>query len=105
MLELDKKNFEELVLNSEGYMLVDYWGDACQPCKDLMPDVEALSEKYGEKIKFAKLNTTKARRVAISQGVLGLPTLIVYKDGEKIEEINKDNANKEYIEEVVKKYV
>lgn len=105
MLELDKKNFEELVLNSEGYMLVDYWGDACQPCKDLMPDVEALSEKYGEKIKFAKLNTTKARRVAISQGVLGLPTLIVYKDGEKIEEINKDNANKEYIEEVIKKYV
>ncbi len=105
MLELDKKNFEELVLNSEGYMLVDYWGDACQPCKDLMPDVEDLSEKYGDKIKFAKLNTTKARRVAISQGVLGLPTLIVYKDGEKVEEINKDNANKEYIEKVVKKYV
>src|SRR6056297_1635656 len=105
MLELDKKNFEELVLNSEGYMLVDYWGDACQPCKELMPDVEALSEKYGDKIEFAKLNTTKARRVAISQGVLGLPTLILYKDGEKVEEINKDNANKEYIEKVVKKYV
>jgi len=105
MLELDKNNFEELVLNSEGYMLVDYWGDACQPCKELMPDVEALSEKYDGKITFAKLNTSKARRVAISQGVLGLPTLIIYKDGEKVEEINRDNANKEYIEEVVKKYV
>src|SRR6056297_3016257 len=105
MLELDKKNFEELVLNSEGYMLVDYWGDACQPCKDLMPDVEDLSEKYGDKIKFAKLNTTKARRVAISQRVLGLPTIIIYRNGEKIEEVNRDNANKEYIEEAIKKHI
>ncbi len=70
-----------------------------------MPDIEALSEKYGDKIKFSKLNTSKARRLAISQRVLGLPTIILYRNGEKIEEVNRDNANKEYIEESIKKHI
>ena len=105
MLELTKENFEEEVLNSEGLVLVDFWGDSCEPCKELMPDIEALSEKYGDKIKFSKLNTSKARRLAISQRVLGLPTIILYRNGEKIEEVNRDNANKEYIEEAIKKHV
>ena len=104
MLELDKKNFEELVLNSEGYMLVDYWGDACQPCKDLMPDVEDLSEKYGDKIKFAKLNIKGNRRLAIGQKVLGLPSLVFYEDGEKKEHLSGDELEPEDIEEVLKKY-
>ena len=105
MLELNKENFEEEVLNAEGLVLVDFWGDSCEPCKELMPDIEALSEKYGDKIKFSKLNTSKARRLAISQRVLGLPTIILYRNGEKIEEVNRDNANKEYIEEVIKKHI
>ena len=105
MLELNKENFEEEVLNAEGLVLVDFWGDSCEPCKELMPDIEALSEKYGDKIKFSKLNTSKARRLAISQRVLGLPTIILYRNGEKIEEVNGDNANKEYIEEAIKKHI
>jgi thioredoxin 1 len=105
MLELNKENFEEEVLNAEGLVLVDFWGDSCEPCKELMPDIEALSEKYGDKIKFSKLNTSKARRLAISQRVLGLPTIILYRNGEKIEEVNRDNANKEYIEESIKKHI
>ncbi len=105
MLELNKDNFEEEVLKSEGFTLVDFWGDSCEPCKALMPDVEALSEMYGDKIKFTKLNTTKARRVAISQRVLGLPTILIYKDGSIVEEITKDQANKDHIETVIKKYL
>ncbi|HBH13222.1 MAG: Thioredoxin [Clostridiales bacterium 38_11] len=105
MLELNKVNFEDEVLKSEGLTFVDFWGDSCESCKALMPDIEALSEMYGDKIKFTKLNTTKARRVAISQRVLGLPTLLLYKDGSIIEEITKDQANKDHIETVIKKYL
>lgn len=105
MLELDKDNFEDEVLKSEGYTLVDFWGDSCEPCKALMPDVEALADMYGDKIKFAKLNTTKARRVAISQRVLGLPTLLLYKDGSIVEEITRDQANKDHIESVIKRHL
>ncbi|SKC92966.1 thioredoxin TrxA [Maledivibacter halophilus] len=105
MLAVDKKTFEEEVLKSEGYVLVDYWSDGCEPCKALMPDVEALEEKYKEKIKFCKLNTTKARRLAISQRVLGLPTIALYKDGEKLEEVTKDDANRKNIEAMITKHL
>ena len=105
MLAVDKKTFEEEVLQGEGFVLVDYWSDGCEPCKALMPDVEALAEKYEGKVKFCKLNTTKARRLAISQRVLGLPTIALYKDGEKVEEVTKDDANKANIESMIEKHI
>ncbi|HAQ42136.1 MAG TPA: thiol reductase thioredoxin [Clostridiales bacterium] len=105
MLILDKTTFEPEVLKGEGYILVDFFGDGCAPCEALMPQVEALSEKYGDKLKFTKLNTTKARRVAIGQKVLGLPVIAVYKDGEKVEELIKDDATPENIETMIKKYI
>ena len=103
MLLLDKDTFEEEVLNAEGYVLVDYYSDGCEPCKALMPDVEALAEKYEGQVKFCKLNTTKARRLAISQRVMGLPAILLYKDGEKVDECTKDDATKENIQSMVEK--
>ncbi|MDO5726103.1 MAG: thioredoxin family protein [Tissierellia bacterium] len=104
MLELDRKNFEAEVLESKGYTFVDFWSEACVPCKTLMPKVHELAEKYGDKIKFCSLDITKARRVAIGQQVLGLPTMLMYKDGEKIDTINAENATVENIEAMIKKY-
>ena len=105
MLVLDKTTFEPEVLKGEGYILVDFFGDGCAPCEALMPHVEALSEKYSDKLKFTKLNTTKARRVAIGQKVLGLPVIAVYKDGEKVEELIKEDATPENVEAMIKKYI
>ncbi len=105
MLVVDKETFESEVLNAEGHVLVDYWGDGCEPCKALMPDIEDLEKQYGDKIKFTKLNTTKARRLAIKQKVLGLPTIVIYNNGEKVDEVTKDNATKENIENMIKKYL
>lgn len=98
MLILDKDNFEQEVLNAEGLVLVDYWNEGCEPCKALMPEVEALSEAYGDRVKFCKLNTSSARRLAISQKVLGLPTITLYKNGEKISEATKEAATKSGIQ-------
>ncbi|EOC99623.1 thioredoxin TrxA [Caldisalinibacter kiritimatiensis] len=105
MLQVDKKTFEEEVLNAEGYVLVDYYGDGCEPCKALMPHIEEFSEKYGDNMKFCKLNTAKARRLAIKQGILGLPVIAIYKDGEKVDELVKDDATPENVEEMIKKYI
>ncbi len=105
MLSVDKDTFQAEVLEAQGYVLVDYWSDGCEPCKALLPDVEALAEQYGEQVKFVKLNTTQARRLAISQKVLGLPTIALYRDGQKIEEATKDDANKKFIEAMIKKHV
>ena len=71
---------------------------------DQMKACIELAEKYGDKIKFCSLNITSARRVAIKQQVLGLPTMLMYKDGQKIDEINKDDANLENIEAMIQKH-
>ena len=105
MLVLDKTNFETEVLQSEGYVVVDFYGDGCAPCEALMPHVMTLSEKFGEQLKFTKLNTTKARRVAIGQKILGLPVIAIYKDGEKVEELIKEDATPENVEALIKKYI
>jgi len=105
MLVLDKENFETEVLKTEGYVLVDFFGDGCAPCEALMPHVMSLSEKYGEQLKFTKLNTTKARRVAIGQKILGLPVVAIYNNGEKVEELVKEDASPENVEALIKKYI
>ncbi|MCL2399346.1 MAG: thioredoxin family protein [Defluviitaleaceae bacterium] len=105
MLELNKDSFEPEVLQSSGKILVDYYGDGCVPCEALMPFVQNMSEKYGDKIKFAKLNTTKARRLAISQKILGLPVIAVYENGAKVEELVKDDATEANIEAMILRHV
>ncbi len=105
MLTLDKNNFEQEVLEGKGYVVVDFWSESCEPCKALLPSIEELAEKYQDQMKFAKLDTSKARRLAIKQKVLGLPTIVLYKDGEKIEEVTKDEANKENVEAMIQKHL
>ena len=105
MLEVDKKTFEDEVLKAEGYVFVDFFGDGCVPCQALMPFVHEMADKYGDKIKFTSLNTTKARRLAIGQKILGLPVIALYKGGEKIAECVKDDATVENIEAMIKAHL
>ena len=105
MLDLDKTNFQAEVLEAEGYVFVDFYGDGCVPCQALMPKVYEFAETYGDKLKFTSLNTTKARRLAISQKILGLPVMAIYKDGEKIDEVVKEEATPESIEAMIQKYI
>ena len=83
MLELNKENFEAEVLSSKGLVLVDFWSPKCVPCMELLPHVEELEGKF-EQVKFCKLNILENRRLAIGQKVMGLPTIIIYRDGEKL---------------------
>jgi len=101
MLELDKETFGAEVLETEGTIFVDFYSEGCEPCKALMPVVHALAEKYGDKIKFTKINTMKARRLAIAQKVLGLPVMAIYKNGEKAVELVKDDCTEENIEKMI----
>jgi thioredoxin 1 len=105
MVMLDKDNFGSEVLEAEGLILVDYYGDSCVPCQALMPDIEELAQKYKGAVKFCKLNTSKARRTAISQRVLGLPTITLYKNGTKIGEVIKDDATRDSIDAMIAQHV
>ncbi|MBQ1188817.1 MAG: thioredoxin [Lachnospiraceae bacterium] len=102
MLELTKDTFKPEVLEAEGTILVDFYGDGCVPCQALMPHVHAMEDVYGDKIKFTALNTTKARRLAIKQGIMGLPVLAIYEGGKQIASCVKDDATQENIENMIK---
>lgn len=105
MIELNKDNFEVEVTNyKERPVFIDFWGDKCETCIALMPDVHKLEEKYGDRVKFCGLNTSQNRRLAISQKVLGLPTMAIYKNGEKVETLTPDKVSIDSIEEMLKKY-
>ena len=95
MVELTKDTFAAEVLEAEGTVLVDFYGDGCVPCQALMPHVHAMEDVYGKDIKFTALNTTKARRLAIA----------LYKGGEKIAECVKDDATVENIEAMIKAHI
>lgn len=105
MVDVTKETFEAEVLQAEGYVFVDFYGDGCVPCQALMPFVHEMADKYGDKLKFTSLNTTKARRLAIGQKILGLPVMGIYKGGEKVEELIKDDATQENIEAMIQKYI
>lgn len=105
MLEVTKETFEAEVLQAEGKVLVDFYGDGCVPCQALMPHIHEFAETYGDKMKFAALNTTKARRLAIAQKVLGLPVIAIYEGGTMIDSCVKEDATVENVEAMIKKYV
>ncbi|OLN32063.1 thioredoxin TrxA [Desulfosporosinus metallidurans] len=87
MLALSKENFEEEVLKADSLVLVDFWSEKCEPCKALMPAVHELAEKHKEKAKFCSLDTNGNKRLAMSQKVLGLPTILFYRNGEIVAEL------------------
>ncbi|AGB42075.1 thioredoxin domain-containing protein [Halobacteroides halobius DSM 5150] len=105
MIKVNKENYEEEVLEVEGPVMVDYWGEGCDRCMELLPKVEDLAEEYGDDMKFCKLNIKGNRRLAMSQQVMGLPSMVFYVDGEKVEHLSGDDLTAEEIEEEIKKYI
>jgi len=105
MQELTKENFEQEVLYADGKVFVDFYGEGCAPCEALKPFVHECAEKYGDKLKFVALNTSKARRMSISQKVLGLPVMAIYENGEKIDELVKDDATEQNIDAMINRHV
>ena len=67
MIELDKDNFEQEVIQVKGVVFVDFWSIKCETCMGLMPEVEAFAEKNAGRAKFCKLDTAGNRRLSISQ--------------------------------------
>ncbi len=99
MIKLSKENFEQEVLKAESLVMVDFWSQKCEPCKALMPGIHQLVERNTGRAKFCSLDTTNNKRLAISQKVLGLPTVVFYKKGEKVGEL----VQKFSLEDVQKK--
>ena len=102
MIEVNTDNFEQEVVRSPEPVLVDFWGPQCGPCLALMPQVQALSEKYQGRVKMAKVEAPKSRRLCLNLKVMGLPTFLFYQNGREVSRLT-GTITIQSIEESLKK--
>jgi len=79
--------FDADVLNNSKPVLVDYWAEWCGPCRQVAPVLEEIAREYGSKIDIVKLNVDENPRVVQIYGVMNIPTLSVFKNGQVVKEI------------------
>lgn len=86
IVKLDMNNFKQEVLEAKGVVLVDFWADWCGPCKMLGPILDELSMEL-KNIKIAKVNVDESGELAGEYGIRSIPTMIIFKDGQKIDQM------------------
>ena len=86
IIELTDENFETRLKLADKPVLVDYWAEWCGPCKMVAPVLEELSEELKDKLTIAKLDVDNNKDSAIKQKVMSIPTLILFKNGDAIDQ-------------------
>jgi thioredoxin 1 len=87
IVELTTAAWDREVLQANGLVMVDFWAVWCGPCKMITPTVEELAKEYAGKVKVGKLNTDENPDVASKYKIMGIPTIMFFKDGQKVDQI------------------
>lgn len=85
--EVSSSTWEGEVIKAAGLVMIDFWAVWCGPCRMIAPTVEELSKEYAGKIKVLKLNTDENPDIASKYKIMGIPTLMFFKDGQKIDQV------------------
>jgi thioredoxin 1 len=99
---VDSANWDEQIVQSDRPVLVDFWGPRCVPCLRLMPQVETLAERLGNRVKVAKVDASANRRLCIRLKVLSLPTFLVFREGVEVKRLSGEPLSIQEIEAAVK---
>jgi thioredoxin 1 len=83
VIDLTKEDYKEKT--KEGVCIVDFWAPWCGPCKVIAPVIDELATEYEGKVSFFKVNTDDQADLASQEGIASVPSLFIYKDGEKVD--------------------
>jgi len=84
-LEFTDANFQELVLDSDKVVIVDFWAEWCGPCKIVSPIVDELASEYSEKALVGKVNVDENAGISQQFGIRNIPTILFFKNGEVVD--------------------
>ncbi len=84
-IEVNDSNFEEIVLQSDKPVIVDFWAEWCGPCRMVGPIVSEISEDYKDKVVVTKLDVDSSPQVAAKYGIRNIPTVLFFKNGEVVD--------------------
>ena len=84
MMHFHKESFEQAV-NSGKLVMVDFWAAWCGPCRMLSPVIDGLDKRYEGKVVIGKVNVDEEQELAITNGVMSIPTVVFFKDGKEID--------------------
>ena len=87
-IELSSANFDEVVVNSDIPVIVDFWAPWCGPCKMMAPNFERAATNFPLKALFAKVNTENEQNLGARFNIRSIPTIIVFKDGREVERVS-----------------
>ena len=85
-ISITDENFEDKVLQDKGIVLVDFWAPWCGPCQMLGPIIEELAKEMKDGVNIYKLDVDANPQTAERYGIMSVPTIIIFKDGKKIEQ-------------------
>ena len=85
--EVTDATFEQQVLKAEGNVLVDFWAPWCGPCRFVAPVLEEIAQEKEGSLTILKLNIDENQRTAMEYGVMSIPTMILYKDGQPVKQV------------------
>ena len=104
VIEFNDQNFDSDVLEAGTPVLVDFWAVWCGPCKAIAPIVEEIANDYNGKVKVGKVDVDRNNQVAMRYGIRSIPTLLVFNNGEVVDQII-GNVGKESIESMLNKAI
>ena len=87
IVEVSEETYEQEVLKTDIPVLIDFSAEWCGPCKMLAPIFDSLSNKYNGNVKFIKLDIDSNRTISSKLGIMGVPTIILFKNGKELERI------------------
>lgn len=87
IVKVSDADFDQKVVNGQGLTIVDFWAEWCAPCRMIAPILDELAQEYAGRVTVAKLNVDENPRTAARFGIRSIPTLLIFKEGERIDQV------------------
>ncbi len=98
VIDVTDQTFEAEVLQSDKPAIIDFWAEWCAPCRQISPIIKDLAEQYGDQVKIVKMDIDSSPGTAGKYGVRGIPTILAFKGGEVVQQIQGARPKRDFEE-------